>query len=134
MSAQLTKKLFTFLACLSIAIVASAQTKKTIKFDTRDEGEEKAVKYWGLDGTWLNFYNARASKKHAGDLIDFIRIGFYLHEETRSNGRLSDGQIEMLDEALRYVHVVDEKMPIKLSPNNMRALSIGIKTRMAVRI
>ena len=103
---------------LGCSVASMAQTTKTVKFSTRDKGVEKSIKDWGIDATWVNYYNAKASSRNAGDQINFIRIGFYLHKKTNDDGSLSDGQIEKLDGALKFVHMVDKKMPIMLSPNN----------------
>ena len=77
---------------------------------------------WGIDTTWVNYYNAKASKKNAGDQIDFIRIGFYMHEPTNQDGSLSKGQIEKLDSGLKFVDMVDDKMPVMMSPCNMAGI------------
>ena len=117
------KTLFlSFSILLSCATAAHAQTTKTVKYSTRDKGIEKSIKNWGIDATWVNNYNAKASSRNAGDQIDFVRIGFYLHEKTNEDGSLSKGQIKELDKALKFVRIVDEKMPIMLSPNNEKGI------------
>ena len=107
---------------LASSILSFAQTTQKISFKTTDRGVEKSIKDWGIDATWINLYNAKASSKNAGDQIDFIRIGFYLHKPTNDDGSLSKGQIKLLDEALHFVHLVDKKMPIMLSPNNEKGI------------
>ena len=107
---------------LIFASPASAQVTVPVKFNTREKGEDKKIGHWGVDATWLNFYNAKFSKKNAGDDIDFVRVGFYLHEKTNQDGSLSAGQIKMLDDSLKYVHMIDAKLPLKLSPNNMKGV------------
>ncbi|MBB3209255.1 hypothetical protein FHS27_005095 [Rhodopirellula rubra] len=107
---------------LGFSAFATAQATKTVTFNTRDKGVPRVIKEWGIDATWVNYYNAKASLKNAGDQIDFIRIGFYLHEQTNEDGSLSDGQIEKLDGALRFVDMVDEEMPVMLSPCNMAGI------------
>jgi hypothetical protein len=97
-------------------------TTETVKFDTRIPGRRKAIDTWGIDATWVNYYNAKASLKNAGEMIDFIRIGFYMHEPYNEDGSLSPGQIEMLDNALKFVDMVDPKMLVMLSPNNMKGI------------
>ena len=117
------KTLFlSFSILLSCATAAHAQTTKTVKYSTRDKGIEKSIENWGIDATWVNNYNAKASSRNAGDQIDFVRIGFYLHEKTNEDGSLSKGQIKELDKALKFVRIVDEKMPIMLSPNNEKGI------------
>ncbi len=101
---------------------ASGETSATVTFDTRVPGKTKSIKTWGIDATWLNFYNARASARNAGEMIDFIRIGFYLHEPFNEDGSLSAGQIEMLDKSLEFVNTVDKNLPLMLSPNNMKGI------------
>lgn len=67
-------------------------------------------------------YNAHATAKHAGDLVDFIRISFYLHEPYNEDGSLSAGQIKSLDHALKFVKVFGKTMPVMLSPANMEGI------------
>lgn len=119
----LTLILFTSWAIICGTTTSLAQTTKKIKFSTRDKGIEKSVKNWGIDATWVNFYNAKASSRNAGDQIDFVRIGFYLHKKTNEDGSLSKEQIKELDQALKFVNMVDEKMPIMLSPNNEKGIN-----------
>lgn len=104
------------------AVAATGETTKTVKFSTRDAGETKAIHSWGEDATWINYYNARKSAQYAGDEIDFVRIGFYLHKPCNDDGSLSSGQIEMLDKALKFVDMIDPALPIMLSPNNEKGI------------
>lgn len=112
------RRFITLSMSLLITATAIAQTTHKVKFDTRDKGEDVSIDDWGIDATWVNTYNAKASKRNAGDQIDYIRIGFYLHEKTNEDGSLSKGQIKKLNSALKFVHMVDKEMPIMLSPNN----------------
>lgn len=109
-----------------------------MKFSVGSKGKSRVIKQWGIDTTWVNYYNARASSKNAGEQIDFIRIGFYLHEQTNRDGSLSKGQTEKLEAALKYVDIVNEKlndnasdktedkaenkMPLMLSPCNTEGI------------
>ena len=101
---------------------ALGATKATVAFDTRIPGKKKAIHTWGEDATWINMHNAHATEKHAGDMVDFVRIGFYLHEPYNDDGSLSSGQIKMLNEALKFVAVIGEKLPVMLSPNNEKGI------------
>ena len=56
----------------------------------------------------MDYYNARASIKHAGDQIGFIRVGFFMNEPTNKDGSLSKGQIEKLDATMKFVKMVGE--------------------------
>lgn len=109
-------------ALLIGSVTAFGATTKTVKFDTRNAGESKAVTNWGEDATWVNYYNAKKSAEYAGSEIDFVRIGFYLHEPYNEDGSLSAGQIEMLDSALKFADMIDAKIPIMLSPNNEKGI------------
>ncbi len=116
-------KIFILLGLNALMLLtALGVTTETVKFDTRNQGSKKAIEIWGIDATWINFHNAHASLKNAGEQIDYIRIGFFLHEPYNEDGSLSQGQIERLDKSLEFVNVVDKRMPIMLSPNNMRGI------------
>ncbi|MDF7801807.1 hypothetical protein P4C99_20175 [Pontiellaceae bacterium B1224] len=110
---------------LSALLAANAwgATTKTVKFNTGDEGEVKAITDWGEDATWVNYYNAKKSAQYAGSEIDFVRIGFYLHKPYNEDGSLSSAQTEMLDKALKFADMIDSKIPIMLSPNNEKGIS-----------
>jgi|GEM_PF-3833421 len=70
--------LFSSLSCLFVF----GETTKTITFKASDEGEDKSLNHWGVDATWLNMHNAHFTKRNAEGLIDYVRIGFFLHEST----------------------------------------------------
>jgi len=116
-------------ALLACSESAFAQATRTVRFSTREKGKKRAIENWGIDATWVNFYNAKASSRNAGDQIDFIRIGFYLHEKFNADGSLSKGQIEKLDNALKFVDMVDEELPVMLSPNNEEGIIDWYKNR-----
>jgi len=109
--------------------IVFCQKPVLVKFKSTDIGEKKSLEEWGLDATWVNHYNAAPSKRNAGELIDFIRIGFYMHEPYNEDGSLSKRQIKDLDDALSFVHKVNPKMPIKLSPHNMSRISDWYKEK-----
>lgn len=111
-----------FTVLLLWSVSALGATTKTVTFNTRDPGVRKAITNWGEDATWVNYYNARKSAEHAGPEIDFVRIGFYLHEPFNDDGSLSTGQIKMLDGALKFADMIDEKIPIMLSPHNEKGI------------
>jgi len=114
---------------LMCSSVAPAQTTRVIKFNTRDKGEEKTLAHWGVDATWLNHHNAYFTKKNAEGLIDYVRVGFFLNEPYKKDGSLSKGQIEKMEESLKFVHKIDPKMPVKLSPNNLHKISDWYKNK-----
>lgn len=99
-------------------MVALGETTKAVKFDSLDVGESKVIENWGEDATWVNYHNAKKSAQHAGSLINFVRMGFYLHEPYNDDGSLSRGQTKKLDGALKFAKMIDEKIPVMLSPNN----------------
>ena len=103
---------------LMISAVLSANAAELVKFNTRDTGTTKAIKNWGIDATWASWENTQESFKNAGAEIDFVRIGFYMHEEYNDDGTLSDDQKAKLDHALKVAEIVDPKIPIMLSPHN----------------
>ncbi|MDF7824025.1 hypothetical protein P4B35_08370 [Pontiellaceae bacterium B12227] len=114
---------FVLTAGLMVAAGAAyAAGTETVTFDTRVAGKTKSIKTWGIDATWVNYHNASASRDNAGDQIDFIRIGFYLHEPYNDDGSLSSGQIAHINKALKFVNMVDKKKPVMLSPNNMKGI------------
>jgi hypothetical protein len=118
-----TKEILAGLSALLLGtMTAAGETTKTVKFNTRDAGETKAITSWGEDATWINYYNAKKSAQYAGDEIDFVRIGFYLHVPYNDDGSLSKGQIEMLDKALKFVDMIDSDLPVMLSPNNEKGI------------
>jgi hypothetical protein len=104
---------------LFCARAAFADDVVTVEFSTREKGEEKGVELWGADGTWVWPNNATQTAKYAGDIVDFVRVSFYLHEPYNEDGSLSDGQIEKLDRALIYVEKIGKRIPVMLSPHNM---------------
>lgn len=108
------------LSFLIVSATASAwaATSKTIKFDTRSKGEEKAIREWGIDATWAWTRNIEVSVENAGKEIDFVRVGFYMHEAYENDGDLSDDQISKLDHALECARIVDRRVPIMISPHN----------------
>jgi len=107
---------------LSTADSLWAVTSKTIKFDTRLKGEKKSVREWGIDATWASWHNTQESVRNAGDEIDFVRIGFYMHEPYSSDGSLSRDQISKLDEALKCAKMVAPRIPIMISPHNEQGI------------
>lgn len=100
------------------AFSASAETIKTIKFDTRDSGESKSITEWGIDNTWASWHNTRESIDNAGEEIDFVRVGFYMTEPYNEDGSLSFDQINKLKEAVDFAEMVDPRVPIMISPHN----------------
>jgi len=114
--------------CLLSALMISASlstwavTSRTIKFDTSQKGESKAVHEWGIDATWASWNNTQESVRNAGDEIDFVRVGFYMHEEYNDRGRLSRDQKNKLDEALKCAKMVDRHIPIMISPHNEQGI------------
>ena len=90
-----------------------------VKYKISIKGEPKVVPNWGIDTTWINYYNARASIKHAGDQIGFIRVGFFMNEPTNKDGSLSKGQIEKLDATMKFVKMVGDEIPVMMSPSNL---------------
>ena len=122
MKKRIARVLASLIVSLAFSTVSVAQTNVPVAFRTSDTGESRVIKEWGIDATWINYYNAKASLRNAGEQIDFIRIGFYLHQPTNQDGSLSDGQIEKLDAALKFVDMVDDKMPVMLSPCNLEGI------------
>ncbi len=108
---------------LASCLFAFGEKAETISFRVGDEGEEKSLDHWGVDATWLNMHNARFTERNAGDLVDYVRIGFFLHEPYEDDGDLSDGQIEKIDASLEFVDLIKRRLPVKLSPNNLHKIS-----------
>jgi len=100
------------------AVSGLAATSKTIRFDTSQQGESKPVHEWGIDATWASWNNTQESVRNAGDEIDFVRVGFFMHERYNADGSLSRDQISKLDEALNCAKLVDKNIPIMISPHN----------------
>ncbi len=112
-------KRWVFSALMAGAVLSSgAETVKTLKFNTRDPGKKKAIQEWGIDSTWVSWNNTQESVKNAGPEIDFVRVGFYMHEKTKDDGSLSDDQIRKLDEALDCARMVGKHIPIMITPHN----------------
>lgn len=109
-----------FFAVLMAGLAASTwdASAKTVKFNTRDAGKSKPITNWGIDATWASWNNTQESVKNAGPEIDFVRIGFYMHEKYDADGSLSSDQIAKLDNALNVAKIVDPKVPIMMSPHN----------------
>jgi hypothetical protein len=108
-----------FLVLLAAAVAPiAAGDDTTVRFDTRARGEEKAIRHWGIDATWASPPNTRESMRHGEPLIEFVRIGFYMHEPLGEDGNLSRGQIGKLGEALACAKIVARDVPIMLSPHN----------------
>jgi len=103
---------------MGTAVSTWAVSSKTIKFDTRSKGENKAVHEWGIDATWASQQNTEESVRNAGGEIDFVRVGFYMHESYNEDGSLSFDQIRKLNHALNCARIVDAKVPIMISPHN----------------
>ncbi len=102
-----------------IGLTASTwATTKTIKFDTRARGENKSVAEWGIDETWVSPHNTEESIRNASGEIDFVRVGFYMHEPYNDDGSLSADQIKKLDDALNCARLVRRDVPIMMSPHN----------------
>jgi len=104
------------------AVSALAGTTKTIKFDTRAAAESKPIAEWGIDATWASWHNTQESVRNAGPEIDFMRVGFYMHEQYNDDGTLSDDQISKLDEALSCANIVGPNIPIMISPHNEQGI------------
>lgn len=108
-----------FLALWAGALASiPAGADETVRFNTRDPGRKKAILHWGIDATWASPQNTEESVRNAGPEIDFVRIGFYMHEKLNDDGGLSAGQIGKLRHALDCARIVGEKVPIMLSPHN----------------
>ena len=103
---------------LLFAVSAQAETVKTIKFCAKDKGEQTPIRGWGIDNTWVSWNNTQESIRNAGELIDFVRVGFYLTEPYQENGHLSDDQEEKLRHAIETAELVDKRIPIMLTPHN----------------
>lgn len=103
---------------LMLAVSAQAETTKTIKFGVKDKGEQTPIRGWGIDNTWVSWNNTQESIRNAEDLIDFVRVGFYLTEPYKDNGHLSDDQEEKLRHAIECAELVDNRIPIMISPHN----------------
>ncbi len=114
------------LIVVALTVIAAgstfAETTKTIKFDTSQKGESKPIREWGIDATWASWNNTQESVRNAGDEIDFVRVGFYMHEPYNEDGSLSSDQIKKLDEALNCANIVDEKIPVMISPHNEQGI------------
>lgn len=112
-------KRWVFSALMACAMVSTwAETVKTIRFNTSDPGKKKAIQEWGIDATWASRKNTQESVQNAGPEIDFVRVGFYMHEKTNDDGSLSDDQISKLDHALKCARMVGENIPIMITPHN----------------
>ncbi|GAA5482747.1 hypothetical protein [Haloferula sargassicola] len=107
-------KCLAFLALMLLP--AGADT--ILEFDTRAAGEDKAIRHWGIDATWASPDNTRESMTHGEPLIDFVRIGVYMHRPLQEDGSLSDAQIAKLTHALGCAEIVAKDVPIMLSPHN----------------
>ncbi len=114
---RIQRHLFSILLA-GMAVSARAETTKTIKFNTRDPGRDKSISEWGIDATWASWNNTQESVKNAGGEIDFVRVGFYMHEEYNADGSLSADQISKLDHALNCAKLVRPDVPIMISPHN----------------
>ena len=90
----------------------------TVRFNTRDTGKSKSIENWGIDATWASWNNTQESVKNAGPEIDFVRIGFYMHEQYNEDGSLGADQIAKLDNALRVAEIVGPEVPVMMSPHN----------------
>ena len=111
-------------AVLMVAVAGPtfAEATKSIKFNTRNKGESKPVHEWGIDATWASWNNTQESVRNAGDEIDFVRVGFYMHEQYNDDGRLSSDQVHKLDEALNCAKIVGPHVPIMISPHNEQGI------------
>lgn len=112
------KKLVLASLMVGLAFSVSAATSKNVKFDTRSTGESKPILDWGIDATWASRNNTQESVNNAGSEIDFVRVGFYMHENYNEDGSLSTDQIAKLDNALNCAQIVGPQVPIMISPHN----------------
>lgn len=116
-------------ALAALVVAGCASGDETLRFNTRDPGLQRSIRHWGIDLTWASPKNTRESVKNAGAEIDFVRIGFYMHEPLDDDGSLGDGQVRSLESALRCARMIGEKVPVMMTPHNEAGIIDWYKNR-----
>lgn len=115
---RVTKRAIIHALAAVIGTAGVARGDETLRFNTRDPGLVREIRHWGIDLTWASPKNTRESVANAGPEIDFVRIGFYMHEPLTDEGELSAGQVKKLKHALHCARMVGEKVPVMMTPHN----------------